>query len=89
MRTIGPVSNGEASESAGSTAWRLLGGEAWRLLSTGQLRAASQLAAALSAIGGSVPALLLSCKPPDLPQPTPSSVAKGMWPFSASIDVNM
>lgn len=51
--------------------------EAWRLLSAGRLRAAAQLAAALSAIGGSVPALLMSCKPPDLPHPTPASVAKG------------
>ena len=51
--------------------------EAWRLLGAGRLRAAAQLAAALSAIGGSVPALLMSCKPPDLPHPTPASVAKG------------
>ena len=70
--------NGQAGESAGSAAWKLLGAEAWRLLGTGRLRAAAQLTAALSAIGGSVPALLLFCKPSDLPQPTPASIAKGM-----------
>ena len=76
------MSNGQAGESAGSAAWKLLGAEAWRLLGTGRLRAAAQLTAALSAIGGSVPALLLFCKPSDLPQPTPASVAKGMHAHS-------
>lgn len=72
------MSNGQAGESAGSAAWKLLGAEAWMLLGAGRLRAAAQLTAALSAIGGSVPALLLFCKPSDLPQPTPASIAKGM-----------
>ena len=73
------MSNGQAGESAGSAAWKLLGAEAWRLLGTGRLRAAAQLTAALSAIGGSVPALLLFCKPSE---PTPASVAKGMHAHS-------
>lgn len=63
--------------SAGSAAWRLLGAEAWRLLDSGRLRNAARLSAALSAVGGSMPALLLSCRPPDRAAPTPLSIARG------------
>ena len=64
--------------SAGLIAWRLLGVEAWHLLDSGQLRSAARLGAALSAVGGSMPALLLSCRPPDRPQPNPASVIRGV-----------
>lgn len=66
--------------SAGSAAWRLLGAEAWRLLDSGRLRNAARLSAALSAVGGSMPALLLSCRPPDRAAPTPLSIARGALP---------
>ena len=63
--------------SAGTAAWRVLGTEAWRLLDSGRLRNAARLGAALSAVGGSMPALLLSCRPPDRAAPTPLSIARG------------
>jgi hypothetical protein len=67
----------EADGSTGTAAWKLLGAEAWRLLDGGQLRCAARLGAALSAVGGSMPALLLSCRPPDRPSVTPQAVARG------------
>lgn len=66
--------------SAGTAAWRLLGAEAWRLLGSGRLRNAARLGAALTSVGGSMPALLLSCRPPDRTAPTPLSIARGAAP---------
>ncbi len=77
------VAEGEGPQvSAGTAAWRVLGAEAWRLLDSGRLRNAARLSAALSAVGGSMPALLLSCRPPDRPLPTPLSIARGALPLA-------
>lgn len=69
--------NEEADGSTGTAAWKLLGSEAWRLLDGGHLRCAARLSAALSAVGGSMPALLLSCRPPDRPPPSPQAIVRG------------
>ena len=68
----------ERGSSAGTLAWRLMGGQAWRLLDSGRLRSAARLGAALSAVGGSVPALLLSCRPRERPPASAQEVVAGV-----------